>query len=228
MRQRRRHPEPIWANVCRFTLSRRQARSASCHVRLLRCVTQSLLPSVDGADVNSAASRQFRGGQVGPLAERSEQSGQSDADQKPASSTRGRSTTPRRHRPMVERSIAWLARGNRRLHHRGWPRTTPGCTTGPPRSTCAGCSPSGCGAWTGAGHWRRLVQRSPGRTACQARVPRRGGHQLPGAVPTVSGSTGVCATSARGAHGVLSTSLASTPSEREAPPTSRRPRAGHE
>jgi hypothetical protein len=34
----------------------------------------------------------------------------------------------RRHRPMVERSIAWLTRGNRRVPYRGSPRTTPGST----------------------------------------------------------------------------------------------------
>ena len=37
----------------------------------------------------------------------------------------------RTHRPMVERSIAWLTRGNRRVPlPRHQPRTTPGCTYG--------------------------------------------------------------------------------------------------
>ena len=48
----------------------------------------------------------------------------------------------RRHRPMVERSIAWLTRGNRRSATAASSRTTPGCTPAPPRSTSAASSPS--------------------------------------------------------------------------------------
>ena len=43
----------------------------------------------------------------------------------------------RQHRPMVERAIAWLTRGNRRLRYRGVIKNDPGCTTAPPRSTSA-------------------------------------------------------------------------------------------
>jgi len=38
---------------------------------------------------------------------------------------------------MVERTIAWLARGNRRLRYSGVPRMITGCVTEPPGSTCA-------------------------------------------------------------------------------------------
>ena len=41
----------------------------------------------------------------------------------------------RQHRPMVERAIAWLTRGNRRVRYRASPRTTTGYITEPPRST---------------------------------------------------------------------------------------------
>jgi len=37
----------------------------------------------------------------------------------------------RQHRPMAERSIAWLTRDNRRSATGAPPRTTPGCTPGP-------------------------------------------------------------------------------------------------
>lgn len=37
----------------------------------------------------------------------------------------------RRHRPMVERSIAWLTRNNRKLRYRGTIKTITGCTTAP-------------------------------------------------------------------------------------------------
>ena len=40
-------------------------------------------------------------------------------------------TLYRRHRPMVERSLAWLTRGNRRCATAAPPRTTPGCTPAP-------------------------------------------------------------------------------------------------
>jgi hypothetical protein len=50
----------------------------------------------------------------------------------------------RQHRPMVERTIAWLIRGNRRLRYRGVTKTTTGYTTEPPRSTSADSSIS---AW---------------------------------------------------------------------------------
>jgi hypothetical protein len=53
--------------------------------------------------------------------------------------------TYRQHRPMVERSIAWLVRGNRNCATAAQPRTTTGCTTAPQRSTCDDSSPS---AWT--------------------------------------------------------------------------------
>lgn len=33
--------------------------------------------------------------------------------------------TYRRHRPMVERSIAWVTRGHRRLHYRGTAKNNP-------------------------------------------------------------------------------------------------------
>ncbi len=38
----------------------------------------------------------------------------------------------RQHRPMVERSIAWLTRSNRKVRYRASPRTTSGCTTASP------------------------------------------------------------------------------------------------
>lgn len=39
----------------------------------------------------------------------------------------------RAKRPLVERSIAWLTRGNRRLRYRGVVKNTPGSTTAWPR-----------------------------------------------------------------------------------------------
>ncbi|MGI8415186.1 MAG: hypothetical protein ACR2P2_03050 [Nakamurella sp.] len=39
----------------------------------------------------------------------------------------------RRHRPMVERSIAWLTRGNRKVRYRGVGKTITGCTYVSPR-----------------------------------------------------------------------------------------------
>ncbi len=38
----------------------------------------------------------------------------------------------RQHRPMVERSIAWLVRGNRKVRYRGTTKTITGCTCAPP------------------------------------------------------------------------------------------------
>jgi hypothetical protein len=46
-------------------------------------------------------------------------------------------TVYRQHRPMVERSIAWIVRGNRKLRYRGTTKTTGGCTTASPRSIYA-------------------------------------------------------------------------------------------
>lgn len=44
-------------------------------------------------------------------------------------------TVYRQHRPMVERSIAWIVRGNRKLRYRGPPKTTDGFITESPRLT---------------------------------------------------------------------------------------------
>jgi IS5 family transposase len=55
----------------------------------------------------------------------------------------------RRWRPMVERSIAWLvADGCRRVPYRGIQRNELWWSLRPPRSTCAGCSPSALSATT--------------------------------------------------------------------------------
>lgn len=74
----------------------------------------------------------------------------------------------RRWRPPVERAIAWLvARGNRRAPYRASPKTTPGCTTGPPPSTSAGWPASGSPApATAPGHSHR-----PGPPGPQPRQP---------------------------------------------------------
>jgi hypothetical protein len=47
----------------------------------------------------------------------------------------------RRKRPLVEHSLAWLVRGNRRVPYRGVTKNNAGSTTASPDSTCAGSSP---------------------------------------------------------------------------------------
>jgi hypothetical protein len=70
---------------------------------------------------------------------------------------------------MVERSIAWLTRGNRRVPTTAvWRRTTPGSTTAPPASTCAASSPSGSPSTTGHGNWPEPVATALDQPASQS------------------------------------------------------------
>ena len=104
-------------------------------------------------------------------------------------------------RSAIERIIAWTATQNGRrvkLRYTGTAKTTPGCTPGAPRSTCAPC----CGAaWRVAvapGSWpERPGTRPPGPASSPGRCPqvlksrpsllKTGGpgkhEQVPGALP---------------------------------------------
>jgi hypothetical protein len=83
--------------------------------------------------------------------------------------TAGFQAAYRQHRPTVERSIAWLTRGNRKLRYAGWPTTTCGCTTGSRRSTCGGSSPSASPDETGSGCWPELNAGIEDRLTAQHR-----------------------------------------------------------
>ena len=76
-------------------------------------------------------------------------------------------TVCRQHRPMVERSIAWLTRGNRRSATEVSGPTTTGCTTASPGSTSVGSSPSDWLASTGTGSSQRPETGNPAPTGAR-------------------------------------------------------------
>ncbi len=62
-------------------------------------------------------------------------------------------TVYRRHRPMVERFIAWLVRGNRLVPYRGVDKNHAGWVTASPRSTSDASSPSASTLTREPGPW---------------------------------------------------------------------------